>query len=69
MPLYKDGKLIGGLGVSGDGVDQDDVVTCYAALGFLPHPNNVLRADQTFIETENGDVRLPFQHFLRNPFG
>src|SRR5581483_5296698 len=26
-PLYKDGVLVGGLGVSGDGVDQDDYVT------------------------------------------
>ena len=24
-PLYKNGVLVGGLGVSGDGVDQDDV--------------------------------------------
>ena len=64
-PLYKNGKLIGGLGVSGDGVDQDDVVTCYAALGFLPQSEGIQRADQAFVR----GIRLPFQKFLRNPFG
>jgi uncharacterized protein GlcG (DUF336 family) len=63
VPLYKNGQLVGGFGVSGDGVDQDDVVTFLGATGFLP-PNN-LRADQFTFR----DVRLPFQKFLRNPFG
>ena len=43
-PLYNSsGGLIGGFGVSGDGVDQDDVVTFVGAQGFLPSQNNVLR--------------------------
>lgn len=62
-PLYKDGKLIGGFGASGDGVDQDDVVTFSAVIGFeVPA---ALRADQYFVR----DTRLPFQKFLRNPRG
>jgi uncharacterized protein GlcG (DUF336 family) len=28
VALYKDGKLVGGIGVSRDGVDQDEAVTC-----------------------------------------
>lgn len=64
-PLYRDGKLIGGFGVSGDGVDQDDVVTYIGATGFLPEANGVIRADQTFVR----NIRLPYQKFLRNPFG
>jgi len=64
-PLYQDGRLIGGLGVSGDGVDQDDVVTYVAATGFLPESHGITRADQTFVR----DIRLPYQKFLRNPFG
>jgi uncharacterized protein GlcG (DUF336 family) len=70
MPLYKDisgtGQpvLVGGLGVSGDGVDQDDVVTFFASQGYQPPPN-VLRADQVMVN----DVRLPFQKFDRNPQG
>lgn len=64
-PIYKDGQLIGGFGVSGDGVDQDDVVTYVGATGFLPESHGVTRADQTFVR----NIRLPFQKFLRNPFG
>jgi uncharacterized protein GlcG (DUF336 family) len=64
-PLYKNGVLIGGLGVSGDGVDQDDVVTFLAAQGFLPDGVTVHRADQEFVR----GVRLPYIKFLRNPFG
>ena len=30
-PLYKGGRLVGGVGVSGDGVDQDDYVTAGGA--------------------------------------
>jgi len=58
------GNLIAGFGVSGDGVDQDDVVTFKGAAGFLP-PGGVLRADQVMVD----GVRLPFQKFLRNPLG
>lgn len=64
-PLYRNGQLIGGLGVSGDGVDQDDVITYIGAQGFLPNQNGILRADQIFIR----DVRLPYMKFNRNPFG
>jgi uncharacterized protein GlcG (DUF336 family) len=63
-PLYINGQLVGGLGVSGDGVDQDDVVTFLAAQGFLPDAT-IVRSDQTFYR----GVRLPYQKFLRNPFG
>lgn len=60
-PLYVNGVLVGGLGVSGDGVDQDDFVTAGGAAGFEPDPS--IRADQIVI---NG-VRLPYLHFPRNP--
>ncbi len=63
VPIYR-GSLIGGLGVSGDGVDQDDVVTAGGAVGF-DVPPTVLRADQTFYL----GVRLPYQKFNRNPLG
>lgn len=60
-PLYKNGVLVGGLGVSGDGVDQDDFVTAGGAAGFEADPS--IRADQIIIE----GVRLPFLKFPRNP--
>jgi uncharacterized protein GlcG (DUF336 family) len=59
--LYRNGVLVGGLGVSGDGVDQDDYVTNGGATGFEA-PTNI-RADQISI---NG-VRLPYFKFPRNP--
>jgi uncharacterized protein GlcG (DUF336 family) len=34
VPIYKGGDLVGGVGVSGDGVDQDDIVADYASRGF-----------------------------------
>ena len=34
VPLYRGGELIGGVGVSGDGVDQDDIVADLASRGF-----------------------------------
>ncbi len=62
-PLYVNGKLVGGFGVSGDGVDQDDVVTAAGQVGFAA-PDS-LRADQFIV----GGVRLPYQKFNRNPQG
>jgi uncharacterized protein GlcG (DUF336 family) len=64
LPLYKSGALVGGWGVSGDGVDQDDVVTFNGASGYLP-PSTVLRADEVFVR----GVRLPITNFPRNPHG
>ncbi|GIW94787.1 MAG: hypothetical protein KatS3mg110_2828 [Pirellulaceae bacterium] len=62
-PIYKSTILVGGFGVSGDGVDQDDVVTKSGAAGFLPPPS--LRADRFSVR----GVRLPFFKFPRNPRG
>jgi uncharacterized protein GlcG (DUF336 family) len=59
--LYRNGTLVGGLGVSGDGVDEDDYVTNGGAAGFEAPAN--IRADQILI---NG-VRLPYFKFPRNP--
>jgi uncharacterized protein GlcG (DUF336 family) len=36
VPLYKDGRLVGAVGVSGDGVEQDENVAEAAAEGFEP---------------------------------
>jgi uncharacterized protein GlcG (DUF336 family) len=59
--LYRNDTLVGGLGVSGDGVDQDDYVTAGGAAGW--EPSAAMRADQLEI---NG-VRLPYQKFPLNP--
>ena len=59
--LYRNGTLVGGLGVSGDGVDQDDYVTNGGTAGF--EAPAAMRADQV---TDQG-VRLPYFKFPRNP--
>jgi uncharacterized protein GlcG (DUF336 family) len=61
LPLYKGSVLVGGLGVSGDGVEQDDYVTFLGAQGFLPPQG--LQADNFFVD----GVRMPFLKLPRNP--
>jgi uncharacterized protein GlcG (DUF336 family) len=62
-PLYSGGKLVGGLGVSGDGVEQDDYVTYLAAGSFLP--DKKIWADRLTVKK----VRLPMFKFPRQPEG
>jgi uncharacterized protein GlcG (DUF336 family) len=38
LPLYKNGVLVGGIGVSGDAVDQDEAVAEAGAAGYEPSP-------------------------------
>ena len=59
--LFRNGALVGGLGVSGDGVDQDDYVTSGGTAGFEAPAN--IRADQIMDQ----GVRLPYFKFPRNP--
>jgi uncharacterized protein GlcG (DUF336 family) len=61
VPLYRRGRLIGAVGVSGDGVDQDDLVAAAGGRGF--EPPDALRADATFVR----GVRLPYVKFPRRP--
>jgi uncharacterized protein GlcG (DUF336 family) len=61
FPLYRNGVIVGAIGVSGDGIDQDDLIAASGAALFLaPVP---IRADQT----QYRGARLPFAKFPRNP--
>jgi hypothetical protein len=61
FPLYRNGALIGAVGVSGDGIDHDDLISATGSLLFLaPVP---IRADQT----QYRGARLPYAKFPRNP--
>jgi uncharacterized protein GlcG (DUF336 family) len=66
-PLYKTingtRQLVGGLGVSGDGVDQDDDVTYEAGMNFQAPPPGVPTADEVKVR----GVRLPYIKFNRQP--
>ncbi len=61
VALYKNGKLVGAIGVSGDGVDQDDIIAAMGSTGFEA-PENI-RTDQVFVR----GTRLPYVKFPRNP--
>jgi uncharacterized protein GlcG (DUF336 family) len=61
VPLYVNGRLAGGLGVSGDGVDQDDYDAAGGAAGFMAPV--AIRADQILVD----GVRLPYQKFPEHP--
>jgi uncharacterized protein GlcG (DUF336 family) len=61
IPLYRNGELIGAIGVSGDGIDQDDIIAAAGAAGYAPASG--IRSDQFFVRS----VRLPFVKFPRSP--
>ncbi|HSE30283.1 MAG TPA: heme-binding protein [Pyrinomonadaceae bacterium] len=61
VPLYKNGVLVGAIGISGDGIDQDDLIAAAGANGVSPPAE--IRSDQVFVR----GVRLPFLKFPRSP--
>ncbi|HEY0435191.1 MAG TPA: heme-binding protein, partial [Phenylobacterium sp.] len=73
VPIYRGGKLVGGIGVSGDGIDQDDMV---AFLGVadaatrvsLTNADPAIRADQLLVGPPPAQrlryVNCPFAPFL-----
>jgi uncharacterized protein GlcG (DUF336 family) len=62
LPIYRNGVLIGAIGVSGDGIEQDDIIAAAGADAFAPVP--AIRSDQIFVR----GVRLPFLKFPARPF-
>lgn len=61
FPLYRNGKLIGAIGVSGDGIDQDDIISASGTAHFLAP--TAIRADRIKFR----GARLPYAKFPRNP--
>ncbi|MFN6963471.1 MAG: heme-binding protein [Pyrinomonadaceae bacterium] len=61
VPLYRGGTLIGGIGISGDGIDQDDLIAAAGANRFPPP--DAIRSDRFFVR----GVRLPFLKFPARP--
>lgn len=61
LPVYKNGVLAGAIGISGDGIDQDDFVAAAGANNFAPAVE--IRSDRVFVR----EVRLPFLKFPARP--
>src|SRR4029453_17425134 len=61
IPLFKGGRLGGAVGVSGDGVDQDDLIAAAGGASFQVPPEK--RSDQLV----GRGARLPWGKFPRRP--
>jgi uncharacterized protein GlcG (DUF336 family) len=60
-PLFKGGLLAGAIGISGDGVDQDDLIAAAGSVGFEPTADR--RCDRLVVR----GARLPYLKFPRQP--
>src|SRR3546814_8037234 len=64
MPIYRGSQLVGGIGVSGDGIDQDDMISFLGLhegglrAGGIGNAAPALRADQIEVDLGNALVRL-----------
>lgn len=74
VPIYRNGKLVGAIGISGDGIDQDDMIAFLgthnggAKVGTIGNAPKEIRADSIVVPVGQG-VRLryvncPFAPFL-----
>lgn len=63
FPLYRNGVLVGAIGISGDGIDQDDIVGASGTQQFLAPLE--IRADRFGLE----GTRFPYGKFPRDPEG
>ena len=74
MPIYRGTTLVGAIGVSGDGIDQDDMISFLGAhyggvrAGAIGNAPPAMRADTVVVDVGAG-VRLryvncPFAPFL-----
>ncbi len=73
--IYRNGRLVGGIGVSGDGIDQDDMISFLGLdkagrqLGTIGNAPAAIRSDRIEVDLGNARVRLryvgcPFAPFL-----
>jgi hypothetical protein len=77
VPIYRGNQLVGAIGISGDGIDQDDMIAflgthnAAARVGGISNAPAGIRADQIVVPVGAG-VRLryvncPFAPFLDDP--
>jgi len=59
FPLYRNGVLVGAIGVSGDGIEQDDIIAASGTRDFLPPQQS--RSDNMVYQR----ARIPYAKFPR----
>ncbi|MCK0127661.1 heme-binding protein [Erythrobacter sp. F6033] len=75
VPIYRGNQLVGGIGVSGDGIDQDDMISFLGlhnagqSIGGINNAPLDIRADRIVVQVGGREVRLryvncPFAPFL-----
>ena len=75
VPVYRGNQLVGGLGVAGDGIDQDDMISFLGLnnaglrVGSIGNAPRDIRADRIVVRVGSRNVRLryincPFAPFL-----
>ncbi|MDB5694021.1 MAG: hypothetical protein JWO81_3084 [Alphaproteobacteria bacterium] len=73
VPIYRGATLVGGIGVSGDGIDQDDMISFLglynagARTGTIANADPAIRADQIVVPVGAG-VRLRYVNCPFAPF-
>ena len=75
VPIYRGDMLIGGIGVSGDGIDQDDMISFLGVdraserlSGALNNAPPAIRADTVVISVNGNPVRLRYVNCPFTPF-
>jgi hypothetical protein len=75
VPIYRGNQLVGGLGISGDGVNQDDMISFLGlnnagqALGTISNAPAAIRADQIVVPLTNGQsIHLDYVICPQSPF-
>jgi uncharacterized protein GlcG (DUF336 family) len=78
VPIYRNGVLVGALGVSGDGIDQDDMIsflgvsnggTTLGSAAGIGHAASGIRADQIVISLSDGSTaRLRYVSCPQSPY-
>ncbi|MBW8816481.1 MAG: heme-binding protein [Caulobacterales bacterium] len=75
VPIYRGSRLVGAIGVSGDGIDQDDMISFLGLyngggrVGSIANATPAIRADQLLVgptKTRLRYVGCPFAPFLDN---
>jgi uncharacterized protein GlcG (DUF336 family) len=75
VPIYRGSQLVGAIGISGDGIDQDDMISFLGLnnaglrVGSIGNAPKAVRADMITVNVGNANVRLryvscPFAPFL-----
>lgn len=74
FPVYRGSQLVGAIGVSGDGIDQDDMISflgtfrATSRVGSIGNADPAKRADQIVVQVGSGTARLRYVNCPFAPF-